>query len=232
MPAKPQDWWRPATGGKEAGQCGNVNASPFCTNCNTNQSASSCKMSDPCPACNTKCTSCQAYCQLGIQLIQNHGTVSDYVDPGCMVKDEFIFRNWTADYWNTLQDMLLTADKMGESSPHAGGVSFPNGRAVPDPENAPHPQGSLVTAAKYNDVAAALGIFSSNIDTVVKDDDVIRGAHALAISSAYKSAKFKTTVCDICNGGGYQHAACSCNSACNCYCSCSCGCSCSSGGRG
>lgn len=228
MPAKPQDWWRPATGGKEAGSCQNVNASPFCTKCNTNESQTWCYQSDPCPECNTKCTSCQAYCQLGYQLIRNHGTVCDYKDPKCMAKDEFIFENWTADYWNTaLQDMLLTADKMGEKQSQNAGVSFPYGRAQPDPKNETHIPNSLITADMYNDIVNALAKFSSSIPRVAKED-VIRGAHALALSTGYKAAVFKTSVCDICNGAGYQHAGCSCNSACNCYCSCSC----SSGGRG
>lgn len=235
--AKTQNWFRPASGGQQAGSCRNVNASPFCTNCNTNQSAPDCRQSDPCPSCNTKCTSCQAYCQLGYQLIESHGTVKDYKDPSCMAKDEFIFRNWTAQYWNTLQTMLLTADKMGLSSPHNAGVSFPNGPAAPDPTNSLHPQNSLITAQKYNDVAVALGKFSSSISQVVGVSqngvgDVIRGTHAVAISRGYHNAKFKTSVCDICNASGYQHAGCSCNSACNCYCSCSCGCDCASGGRG
>lgn len=233
--AKPQDWWRPATGGQQAGQCQNVNAKPFCTNCNTNQGAPSCRQVDPCPACNTVCTGCQSYCQLGYQLIQNHGTVNEYRDPACMQKDEFIFRNWTADYWNTLQRMLLTADVMGEKQPQNGGVSFPNGPAAPDPKNETHIENSLITAKKYNDVAIALGKFSSSVSQVigVSDNDigdVIKGDHAKALSKAYKAAVFKNNVCDICNGGGYQHASCSCNSACQCYCSCYC--SCSSGGRG
>lgn len=233
--AKPQDWWRPATGGQQAGQCQNVNAKPFCTNCNTNQGAPSCRQVDPCPTCNTVCTGCQSYCQLGYQLIQNHGTVNEYRDPGCMQKDEFIFRNWTADYWNTLQRMLLTADVMGEKQSQNGGVSFPNGPAAPDPNNETHIENSLITAKKYNDVAIALGKFSSSVSQVVgvSDNDigdVIKGDHAKALSKAYKAAVFKNNVCDICNGGGYQHASCSCNSACQCYCSCYC--SCSSGGRG
>ena len=229
--AKEQDWWQPYTGGEEAGKCSNVNASPFCTNCNTNQSEYGCHKDDPCPECNTMCTSCQSYCQLGKQLIINHGTVNEYRDPACMAKDEFIFRNWTAKYWNTLQRMLLTADKMGETQTQNANVAFPNGPAAPDPRNETHIENSLITAKKYNDVVTALGKFSSNSEKVVgvSDNgigDVIKGDHAKAISSGYKAAKFKMNVCDICNGTGFQHASCSCNSACNCSCGCS------SGGRG
>lgn len=229
MPARTQQNYKPDTGGKEAGNCQNVNASPFCTVCNTNQSRYWCYQTDPCPGCNTNCTSCQTYCQVGWEYIKNDPDVGPYDDSICMAKDEFIFRNWTAEWWNDYQDDLLTADKMGKKESHNKGVQFPDGRAVADPENSPHPAGSLVTAKKYNEMVQALSLFSANIATVlgVADNgvgDVIRGTHAIALQTGYNNAKFKSSVCDICNATGFQHAACSCNNACSCYCACSCPC--------
>lgn len=101
--------------------------------------------------CNTVCQAgSQAYCSAFSQFIKDHRDVGPYTAI-CEQKDEFIFRNWTAAWWNDYQDDLLTADKMGKRNPHNAGVSFPNGRAAADPQNFPHPSGSLVTAAKYND---------------------------------------------------------------------------------
>lgn len=126
-----------------------------------------------------------------------------------MAKDEFIFREWTSEWWNDYQDDLLTADKMGKKVSQSAGVSFA-ARTTPDPTNVPHPANSLVTAQKYNEMVTALSKFSSTISKVkgaaevgCENADVIRASHAVALKTGYNNAKFKSTVCDICNGAGY-----------------------------
>lgn len=224
--------------------------SPVCTVCNWTASfnygdchAESAQTSrSQCSTCNTVCqASSQAYCVIGHELIQNHETVGKYTEI-CHIKDEFIFRNWTADWWNDYQDDLLTADKMGMKVPHNKGVNYTE-RAAPDPCNDTHIPNSLVTAKKYNEHVTNLSKFSVTIPSVVgvSDNgvgDVIKAAHALALRTGFNTAKFHSRVCDVCNTAAQYTFKCTCNCACSCTCSCAsssrggscsrgCGCSCS-----
>lgn len=221
-------------------------------NCNASTAQTS---QSTCATCNTVCqASKQAYCTIHSQYIKDHADVGPY-DEICHAKDEFIFRNWTAAWWNDYQDDLLTADRVGKRQPHEGGVSFPDGRAVADPCNNNHPSGSLVTAKKYNDLANGVEKFPGASVPKVKGSaevgceaaDVIRASHALALKTAYNNAKFKVNVCDVCNTASQFTFSCSCNCSCSCSCTCgttdaggcsrgcgcscgcSCGCACSSG---
>lgn len=246
MSARPQDVWYPP----QAETTQDKDEQPVCTHCNVNDPhdngvgcctsrSSSNGETDyaPCAvwcnsSCNTVCDSVQAYCSKGRQLITSHGTVGAYPPPACMAKDQFIFRNWTAEYWNGLIDQLDTAEQMGETKPQGTGpVATP---AAPDPCNDTHIPNSLVTAEKYNQVVAKLNRFNLNIATV-NVGDVIRGAHAVALHEGHASATFNTDVCDVCNVSGQTSpkcdcwcgCACSCPCGCDCPCSCDCSCSCS-----
>lgn len=55
---------------------------------------------------------------------------------------------------------------MGKTVSHSAGVSFPDGEAKPDPQNVPHPAGSLVTAKKYNDISDAVSKFRTSLTKV------------------------------------------------------------------
>ena len=247
MPARVQDHCYPT----EGLQTQNAKYSPVCTVCNwtsafTVQNCNSYAeqtFKSQCASCNTVCQSrAQWYCYIDHEYIKDHETVGQYTEI-CHAKDEFIFRNWTADWWNDYQDDLLTADKMGMKQPHDKGVVYTE-RAAPDPCNDTHIPNSLVTAKKYNEHVDALAKFSVTINKVkgVSDDgvgDVIRGAHALALKDGFNNAKFHNRVCDVCNTATQYTFRCTCNCTCSCQCSCSkgdgssgrgcskgCGCSC------
>lgn len=235
MPARTQEHCYPTEGLETQ----NAKYPPVCTVCNWTdtetvddcgtQSAQTSQIQ--CATCNTVCQAqSQAYCKIGHELIQNHETVGKYTEI-CHKKDEFIFRNWTAKWWNDYQDDLLTADKMGMKVPHNKGVTYSE-RAAPDPCNDTHIPNSLVTAKKYNEHVTNLSKFGVTIPSVVgvSDNgvgDVIRGAHALALRTGFNTAKFHSTVCDVCNTANQLTFNCSCN----CTCSCSCSCDCSSPNR-
>lgn len=241
MPARTQENFKPDTGGEEAGGCQDRAVSPFCSFCNASQGTYGCEMvyCDTCEKCNTNCKTCQAYCQVGWEYIKDQPDVGAFTNPGCIEKDEFIFRAWTAPWWNDYQDDLLTADIVGKKESQSANVSFPHGRAETDPQNKgpfpytnvpfQHPYHSLITGSKYNDLVTALGKFFSSISSVqgaetvgCENATVIRAAHAKALKTGYNAARFKGSVCDICNVVNYQHGGCSCNSSCPCYCGCSC----------
>lgn len=223
-----------------AGACSNNAVDGFCKYCNTSQKNNvNCKNSSSncsgCQTCNTKCTDKQNYCDYGYQKIFRHPDVGPYTDI-CMAKDEFIFREWTSEWWTDYQSDLLTADKMGMTHKMSNNPSLT--QTTPDPTNVPHPANSLVTADKYNELVDALALFHTSIPKVkgaaqvgCENADVIRASHALALKTGYNSATFDNTVCDRCNTSGNQvGGSCRCGSACGaCYCTCSC--SCGSGGR-
>lgn len=236
MPARPQDTCYPS----QALTTSDSRYPGVCTKCNwTNpETVSNCKSlsaqtpKTKCATCNTVCQAQkQNYCTIGHENINTHATVGKYTEI-CHVKDEFIFRNWTAAWWNDYQDDLLTADKMGRHTPHNNGVSYSE-RAVADPCNNNHPANSLVTAKKYNEQKAALAKFGVTIPGVkgaaevgCEAADVIRAAHALALKTGFNNAKFDSDVCDTCNTATQFTNKCTCN----CSCSCSCVCPCSSVG--
>lgn len=224
-----QDSWLP-------GICTVCNATTMqrIGNCNSN-SAQTSQLS--CATCNTVCQATkQAYCSIDHENIEDHEDVGKYTSKTphqCEAKDEFIFRNWTADWWNELQDSYLTADKVGKTKAQDSGVSFSDGQAKPDPTNVPHPQGSLVTAKKYNEISDAVSKFRTSLAKVkgsaevgCENADVIRASHAVALRTSYQAAKFKTDVCDCCNTKVQWSVHCSCNCSCSCTCNCSCQCGC------
>lgn len=106
---------------------------------------------------NTVCTVKQSYCNIGREKINTHSDVGAHPAIACTKKDEFIFRNWTAKYWNSLIDKLDTAEVVGRVSEH-GSILDP-AHVTADPQNYPHPAGSLVTAAKYNEIVKMLNNF-------------------------------------------------------------------------
>lgn len=227
-----QDSWK-------ADICTNCNADAMFYYYNCGSDGSEETNASPCATCNTVCqASKQAYCTIGHEYIEDHEDVGKYTSKPprqCEAKDEFIFRNWTAEWWNELQTSYLTADKMGKTVPHNNGVSFPDGEAKPDPQNYPHPSGSLVTAKKYNDISNAVSKFRTSLAKVqgaaevgCENATVIKAAHAIALRTSYQAAKFKTNVCDCCNTKAQWSFHCGCNCTCSCVCTCSCACSCGS----
>lgn len=214
----------------------NKDAQPVCTGCNVNNpySNSSCSGSNNYAACssycnsscNTVCNTVQAYCSIGYQYIRNHGDVGAHPSIACVARDELIFRNWTAAYWNSLIDKLDTAEMVGKTKNQGWSVTAEV--AVADPCNDAHPAGSLVTAGKYNQVATKINHFNQ-ATPMVSVGDVIKGLHALALRTNYNNATFFTNVCDVCNTSGQTSPKCDCNCPCPCNCSCPCSCSCNCG---
>lgn len=234
MAARDQSYWYPP----QAETTQNKDDQPICTHCNVNDPHSNegCCLGtaskngetdyEECAVycnqpCNTVCVTVQAYCSIGRQLITSHQTVGAYPPPPCMVKDEFIFRNWTAKYWNGLIDQIDTAEMMGETKCQEVGPAATY--AAPDPCNNTHVPNSLVTAEKYNQVVAKLNRFNLNLATV-NVGDVIRGTHAQALHNGHADATFNTDVCDVCNTEGQNSPKCDCD--CDCPCGCPCGCTC------
>lgn len=231
-----------------AGKPTPITRKPFCTKCNAENphTKPSCctaysnhtgPLHDPCSAyCitdpNTVCKVSQAYCNIGHEKITSHSDVGAHPGIGCVAKDEFIFRNWTATYWNSLIDKLDTAEHMGytqNQGPTAQGT-----HVTADPTNYPHPQGSLVTAKQYNFIANKLNRFNVNVGTVqgsaevgCENATVIRGAHAAALKNQYNNATFNPNVCDQCNTSSQTNPTCNCNCSCSCSCNCGCSCGCS-----
>lgn len=216
---------------------------PFCETCNSDESVKCCTSTSSyngadethdcdavCNSCQNACDTVQNYCGTAInkQTIIQHADTHNYPSY-CEAKDEFIFKNWTAERWNTIISNLQTAFILGWTQNHGSAPAMTD--AVADPENSPHPANSLVTAKMYNEIAEAINKFMNTSLAKVKgvaDDgigDVIRGSHAVLQHQNYDKAKFNTTVCDICNTAA-QFTSCPCACDCTCACSCSCGCSC------
>lgn len=225
---------------------------PMCTGCNTNDphtkpsccdggGSNTTNNADTCSAwcvvsCNSVCDTAQAYCSIGHEKINSHSDVGAHPAISCISKDEFIFRNWTARYWNSLGDKLDTAENVGYTENQ--GVTAAHSVAVADPCNNNHPGGSLVTASKYNEIVKKLNRFHLSLGSVkgaaqvgCELADVIRGAHAAALVNGYNSATFNPGVCDQCNITGQTNPTCDCNCDCPCDCNCGCSCGCSNSGE-
>lgn len=130
-----------------------------------------------------------------------------------MQKDDIIYQKWTADYWNSLIKKINTAENVGRivSQGSGGSISAAIGNQAP------------YTADLYNQVRDKICHFNTSYSKVNKED-LITAAVANAIGTAYNSAKFNSSVCDVCNSDQTMRGGCGCN--CSCACSCSCGCSC------
>lgn len=209
----------------------------ICNGCYASESAcskplnGSSQNSTYCGTCNVDCNTSQTFCGLGVQVISNHADVGTFGGFGATT-DALIFEKWTASKWNELQQLYEKANSLGITSSQGGGFSFT--RAVSDRCNNTHPANSLITADKYNQFSTAAAAFSSTIPTVTgvtKDNPgtPIRLEHSTALETGFANAKFKTSVCDICNVGTQHNCGynCQCNYNCsyNCYYNCSYNCS-------
>jgi hypothetical protein len=208
--------------------CKSSQASAFCTLCFSTQSnPSSCTSSSSkntsgnslsCSAycntgCNSTCNTAQTICVVHSQYIKDHSDVGAY--PGKEVNsDDFIYKHWTANYWNSLIKKLNDAEDIGYevSQKSSGKVSV-------DKVN----KDDVITAKFYNDIRNKLCNFNVSYDTV-SQNQLITATIANAVKTAYENAKFNSNVCDACNTDQTSRGGCSCN--CSCSCSCNCGCSC------
>lgn len=222
-----------------AASCFNISSSPMCTRCNVaaphdpgsgctsdyqrNTSGRGVSCSAYCnSSCNTICNSSQAYCSIGRQSITSHGDIGSAPQPGgSTATDQLIHKAWTAQYWNSLIDKLNAAEGLGRQSRQ--GSSGSATKVSADPTNSTHPSNSLITAEKYNQIRQKFAGFSASYPAV-NAGDVIKSSHAEAMKTAFQRARFKTSVCDICNAGMQHAGSCGCN--CSCSCDCNCGCSC------
>lgn len=121
----------------------------------------------------------------------------------------------TAKNWNKLIQNLEKAESIGQAKRQgsAGSATLvePNG---------------VFYAKYYNEIQKKLSGFENAYFSPVDKDDIITAARINAIRSSYLNAKFKSSVCDICNTSE-QNCACNCSCSCACSCSCDCGpCSC------
>lgn len=223
--------------------CEDCYASETCQNCYNGSGDHPC--SDYCNSgCNTICDVAQTFCYNKVLTVIDHADVPAFPD-GCWVKDEFIFRNWTAKFWNDVTKYISDASELGvDTSQQDSAGTLPSfDQAVADRCNNAHPQGSLITATFYNQMCDLINFFNQNLQHVVgyfstpaDPGDVIRGAHAMALKDGYESMTFNSDVCDVCNAGNENRnkcncsCVCSCSCACDCSCSCTCDCSCSSSG--
>lgn len=202
----------------------------ICETCNSSQSRANCAQycSSTCDAgYNTSCKSAQSFCRIASQLIEGHADVPAVASPSCYSKDEFIHKAWTAKYWNDLRERFKKASGLGLVQKQ-GNVPIASPAVKSDNSGAAnsHPQNSLITADKYNEVIRMMNAFNQSLPTV-KKDDVIKAAHAIALVNGTANAKFNINVCDICNAGGQRVGGCGQPCACFCGCPCSCPCPCS-----
>lgn len=205
----------------------------ICTFCYASESCETCANEDsgpnPCETycnsgCNTMCDAAQTFCYNGVLQTILHTDVAPYPDC-CTVKDEIIHRNWTANFWNQIRNAMMITSELGIVK-NQGSIP-PSDAAVADPcMNAPHPDGSLITAEKYNQVADMINFFNEAV-AHVNMNDVIMGAHSLALKTGYEAKTFNMDVCDVCNAGNENRNNCNCSCACSCTCTCPCDCSCS-----
>ncbi len=165
-----------------------------------------------CADCNIECNTAQAYCSIGYESITSHGDVGSFSGFGAKAED-MIYKVWTKDKWNELQDDYLTANAMGQESSQGGSFSFSS-----------FDSGVYYTAAKYNEFSKAASAFSSSTPEV-KAEDLIKVSHSTALETGFSNGKFGSSVCDICNAGTQHNCGynCSCNYNCsyNCQYNCS-----------
>lgn len=184
--------------------------------------------------CNTTCRSKQTFCDaFSIETVIDHADISAW-PYNCYVKDEFIFRNWRSSMWNgrlaELREAINLGVKCSQSETSGAAPCQQAGTTTPDPTNTPHPAGSLVTAAQYNQMVRRINYFNKSLGTVkgaaevgCENADVIRGTHAMALYNGFNTMKFNKDVCDVCNTGSqHRTQSCNCNSTCDCYCDCNC----------
>lgn len=224
MPARPQATCYPSQGlvtqnGANAPVCTicNSNSPHVQPNCSGSSNSTAC---GACVACNTVCVDQQAYCLISRENINTHGDVGTYTNI-CMAQNEIIIKQWTAAWWNDLQDDLLTANTVGKTQSQGASLTMTPAVASPPPQNAAHPANSLITAEKYNQIIRGLNAFNQTINEATQNDP-IKAARALAFQTGFNAARFNSGVCDVCNASAQSHFNCSCNCTCSCECSCPC----------
>ena len=174
--------------------------------------------------CNTKCNTAQTYCNLGYEFIKTVGGTYP-IKEVCGASNEKcgydqydrIDTTWSAKNWNSLIDNIEKAEKSGSKSGQGSG-----GTATAAVSNKP------ITMSQYNEIVTKLNAFkNTSIDKAsrLNNQDIITATKANALRNGYNNAKFKSTVCDVCNAGG-EHIGGTCGCNCSCACSCSCGCPC------
>ena len=194
-----------------------IPSSPFCDSCYNGESCAD-GDSGGCSGLNMCNPSCQTLCQVGYQLISKHPNVGDFpwkavkgwaTNPG---NEDYLRDVLTAKNWNTLIEKLNSAEQVGEESSQGSG-----GIATPVESN------QVFQALYYNEIQKKLNNFEDAYFDPVKKDDLVTAARINAIRNSFLQAKFKSSVCDICNTGLNE---CSCNCSCDCDCDCACECDC------
>ena len=116
----------------------------------------------------------------------------------------------TAQNWNKLIQNLEKAESIGQIVKQGSA-----GSATPVEPN------EIFYADYYNEIQRKLSGFEDAYFDSVNKDDLITAAKINAIRSSYLNAKFKSSVCDVCN---ISENRCDCNCSCSCDCACSCDC--------
>ena len=198
--------------------------SNICTSCYSSGQSSSCKPkngssqnSTYCGSCNTSCNTSQAYCSIGYQLISSHGDVGSF--SGFNVsKDDIIFKKWTHEKWNQLQNKYKIAGSVGKT--------FSQG----SPSFTQVDTNDIITADLYNEFyTAAQNFNASSYISKVEKNNVIKESHSTALENSFSHSKFNSSVCDICNVGRQHNCGynCNCNYNCNHNCDYNCSYNCS-----
>ena len=196
-----------------------IPASPHCDSCHDGDSCAD-RNHGGCHGCNTCNATCQTICQVGYQLITSHPNVGAFpwrevhgyaTHPG---NEDFLKDVLTAANWNSLITKLNAAENVGDSVRQGSAGS------------ATQVQKDWIIYAKYyKEIQTKLNGFIDGYFAPAEKDDLISAARINAIRTSYNKAKFKTTVCDICNNG-LNRCACNCSCSCDCACSCACECPC------
>lgn len=199
---------------------------PVCDSCYDSNSCAD-RNTGGCSGCNVCDSTCQTICEVGYQAIKDHQDVGDFVWREVVAKEDLIKEVITANNWNKLIEKLESAEAVGERvrQGSAGSASSVN-------------YNDVFLAKHYNEIQKKLSGFEDGFFETVNKNDLITAARINAIRNSYLKAKFKSTVCDICNQGENDctcNCPCSCDCTCACYCycpcPCSCNCNCSCGGN-
>lgn len=179
-------------------------------------------------SCNTTyCQTSQSYCSINHQYIKDHGDIGLYHGSINIQKNDLIKDYWTVDYWNSLIAKLNMAEIVGKYQPQpkpTEGFKVVSDVIVD----------TVITHDFFNDVETKMAVFAESPYGQVDQNDLITATIANAIGTAYNSAKFSTSVCDVCNSTSAQaKSECTCNcptcSSCPTCSTCpSCSCNCSS----
>lgn len=195
--------------------------SALCESCYTGQSqrtSSSCSGSNTtpyCDSCNSICNSAQNYGNLSIgkcSVLQH----PDIDFSGFNAKQgDFIYKYWTADKWNELQEIFSLLYSIGNKKSTEDIYTPVSFTQVCKNENS----NNLITADQYNAfIDASTEHFNNDINTqtVEKDNTIISKSLSDQLDKLLQNSFFNSSICDICNVGS-QHS-CTYNCACNYNC--------------